>query len=81
MSNLGTIGQKDNKDRCNYINLGKEFMSISEYIQQEVVAPNKFQEKNIQLETNVLFVGERSSGKTSLINLCLGHKGKRQCRD
>ena len=56
----------------------KEFISISEYIEKEI--RNSHSTKNMYhkelSETNVLFVGEENAGKTSLINLCLGHKGK-----
>lgn len=56
-----------------------EHISIPEYIErmrkESKGGKCKHQSMN-QNESNILFVGEENAGKTSLINLCLGSKGK-----
>ena len=61
----------------------KEFLTIFEYIEKETKINDNNNErrrfesiKTNMNETNVLFVGEHNSGKTSLVNAVLGRKGK-----
>lgn len=61
--------------RCN-IDKPEVFVTIDDYLVQ-LVADGHMKKDDIQTtEANVLFIGEDGSGKTSLINLCLGHKGE-----
>lgn len=53
-----------------------EFVTISEYIEKEIIINSSKGMHNELSETNVLFLGEENSGKTSLISLCLGCKEK-----
>jgi polynucleotide 5'-kinase involved in rRNA processing len=61
----------------------ENFITMFDYMKQEEVATaegnhrrKERREFDTEIETNILFVGEEDSGKTSLINLFLGRKGK-----
>ena len=56
---------------------GKEWLSLEEYIEKEI-KPKQRNETRKHGENNVLFVGEMDSGKTTLLNILLGRKGKNE---
>ena len=63
--------------RCNIDNKSGVFVAIDDYLAQLVVADGQKNKDVMQsTDANVLFIGEEGAGKTSLINLCLGHKGE-----
>lgn len=75
MTSLDKSDQVTVKGNAN--NAPTEFIPISEYIEKEAAKAGRSKDTyDESFETNVLFVGEVNSGKTSLINLCLGSKGK-----
>lgn len=53
----------------------KQCLSLAEYIEKERNPKKNDTLKKNHNETNVLFVGEMDSGKTSLLNVLLGRKG------
>ncbi len=60
----------------------ESFVNIFEFMEKEKQENHHddgekyYQNNHNHVETNVLFVGEKDSGKTSLINLFLGRKGE-----
>jgi polynucleotide 5'-kinase involved in rRNA processing len=52
------------------------FVAIDDYLAQLAADGTRNKDDIQTTEANVLFIGEEGSGKTSLINLCLGHKGE-----
>ena len=56
-------------------NTSCERLSLAEYIEKVVLA-QRSKDVNTKNEKNVLFIGEKSSGKSSLLNVLLGRKGE-----
>lgn len=55
----------------------EEWLSLEEYIEKEI-KPKQRNETKKHCENNILFVGETDSGKTTLLNILLGRKGKNE---